>query len=82
MESILFGEYLPLIVGFVILAGFVFPFPVFVLCFFQLVARVVMSLGYSSATSMRLPGFALSSASMSVMEMMVLFIGLKALYFI
>ena len=76
------GEYLPLIVGFVILAGFVFPYPVFVLCIFQLVSRVVMSLGYSSAVGLRLPGFALSSGSMQVMEMMVLFIGLKALHFI
>ena len=68
-----------LIVGFVITAGFVFPFPVFVLSICQVVGRTFYSIGYSSAAGLRIPGFILSAVTMTVMEVMVLFVGLRSL---
>ena len=74
-----FLEYVPLLVGFVVLAGVVFPFPVFVLCVCQVIGRVICSIGYTSAAGGRMPGFLLSNLGMGVLEMMVLFIGLRSL---
>eukprot|EP00009_Paramoeba_aestuarina_P009411 CAMPEP_0201521494 /NCGR_PEP_ID=MMETSP0161_2-20130828/14455_1 /ASSEMBLY_ACC=CAM_ASM_000251 /TAXON_ID=180227 /ORGANISM="Neoparamoeba aestuarina, Strain SoJaBio B1-5/56/2" /LENGTH=214 /DNA_ID=CAMNT_0047920139 /DNA_START=62 /DNA_END=706 /DNA_ORIENTATION=+ len=74
-----FGEYLPCLVGFILCAGFVFPFPVFVLCLLQLFGRSLYSIGYSSTPEARFLGFFLSNSSMIMLEMMVLFIGLRSL---
>ena len=76
-----FLEYVPCLVAFVLAAGFVFPFPTFVLCGLQVLGRSVYSIGYASGVSGRIPGFMLSTLTMIVLEMMVLFIGLRSLGF-
>eukprot|EP00667_Euglena_gracilis_P023644 EG_transcript_26794 len=72
-------EYLPGMVGSVLLAGFVFPLPVFVCTAVFVVARVLMALQYTQAANGRRLGFGLSTLSSTVIEGLLLLVAGKAL---
>eukprot|EP00667_Euglena_gracilis_P019268 EG_transcript_20614 len=72
-------EYLPGMVGYVVLAGFVFPLPVFVCTTVYVVARILMGLQYSQAAESRRLGFFLSTLTATVLEGLLVLAAVKAL---
>eukprot|EP00667_Euglena_gracilis_P015390 EG_transcript_16011 len=72
-------EYLPGMVGYVLLAGFVFPLPVFVCTVAYVSARILMAVKYIHTRESRLAGFLLSNLSVSVVEGLLLLCAGKVL---
>lgn len=72
-------EQQPLFLAFFAFAGFVFPFPVFVLaCIFSFF-RFVAALGYTTSANDRMKGNVFAMLASNVIEGMVLFAGIKSL---
>eukprot|EP00667_Euglena_gracilis_P020257 EG_transcript_21897 len=72
-------EYLPGMVGYVLLAGFVFPLPVFVCTAVYVSARMMMASQYIQVSKSRMRGFVLSNASVTVVEGLLLLTAGKVL---
>jgi len=71
-------ESAPLFFVYVLLAGFVFPFPTFVTGFYYAVMRIVAAVGYTQEPKGRMAGNMLGNLGSGVLEGMVIIAGVKA----
>eukprot|EP00931_Biecheleriopsis_adriatica_P107894 TRINITY_DN82235_c0_g1_i1.p1 TRINITY_DN82235_c0_g1~~TRINITY_DN82235_c0_g1_i1.p1 ORF type:complete len:222 (+),score=24.35 TRINITY_DN82235_c0_g1_i1:79-744(+) len=72
-------EYLPMYLAYFLLAGFVYPFPVFINTLLHAAGRVTYVLGYTRGVSQRMGGFALFGLAQGNLEALILIAGVKAL---
>mmetsp|Transcript_21784 Transcript_21784/g.29981 ORF Transcript_21784/g.29981 Transcript_21784/m.29981 type:complete len:206 (-) Transcript_21784:38-655(-) len=75
-------EYLPVLLVNSIVAGFVFPYPIFILSLITFAGRTFYSLGYTASFKARIPGFLVSTFAQNTLEGLTLLSGLLALHFI
>jgi len=72
-------EYLSGVLASTLLAGFVFPLPVFVASVVYVLGRLMMTVQYSQAAKARTPGFATSNIAAVVVDGLLLLAACKAL---
>jgi hypothetical protein len=72
-------EYLPVLLTYAVLSGYVLPFPTFVTSLVVVFSRLVYCVGYTSRPLLRFPGFVVSNLALSVLESYTLIAGLRAL---
>eukprot|EP00928_Gymnodinium_smaydae_P088332 TRINITY_DN72439_c0_g1_i1.p1 TRINITY_DN72439_c0_g1~~TRINITY_DN72439_c0_g1_i1.p1 ORF type:complete len:217 (-),score=40.46 TRINITY_DN72439_c0_g1_i1:111-761(-) len=72
-------EQLPLFLVYLLAAGFVFPFPAFVLACFFMTMRIVSAVGYTTAPAGRMAGNMLGGLGMEALQGLVLLAGAKAI---
>eukprot|EP00931_Biecheleriopsis_adriatica_P115765 TRINITY_DN91519_c0_g1_i1.p1 TRINITY_DN91519_c0_g1~~TRINITY_DN91519_c0_g1_i1.p1 ORF type:complete len:214 (-),score=37.43 TRINITY_DN91519_c0_g1_i1:79-720(-) len=73
-----FLETAPIMIGYFMLSGWVFPFPTFVCATMFSLCRVMSAVGYTRSAKERLGGNITGAISMAVMEAFVLIAGFKA----
>lgn len=72
-------EYLPMYLAYFLLAGFVYPFPVFVNTWLHAVGRATYAIGYTHSVPRRIGGFGLFGFAQGNLEALILIAGVKAL---
>mmetsp|Transcript_22979 Transcript_22979/g.48860 ORF Transcript_22979/g.48860 Transcript_22979/m.48860 type:complete len:218 (+) Transcript_22979:88-741(+) len=72
-------EQLPMFIAYCAAAGFVFPFPSFVLTCYFMVMRAVSAVGYTSRPGGRMAGNMLGGIGMETLQGLVLVAGVKAI---
>jgi uncharacterized membrane protein YecN with MAPEG domain len=72
-------EQLPIVLALFVAAGFVFPFPSFVVIIVFCLMRIMSAIGYTAQSSGRMNGNMLAALGVEVLQGFILIAGVKAL---
>ena len=75
-----FLEYLPLLLAYAMLSGYIFPRLTFLAVLLQVIGRLQYSLGYSRSTQHRMAGFMAANLSLLFLESLLLIISFISIF--